>query len=158
MKSISRIKAIPMAALFAALYSILVLVLPQLSYEMVNVRIADALVGLVPIAGMPAVFGITLGVFIGNIPSPLGPIDLLSTLPTFLALLIVYALRRVSVFAGLVSYSVIIAVWVGYLLSYLFELPYLITFAYVLIGNAIATPGLGYILFKSMKRIMKGET
>ncbi|MBM5805872.1 MAG: QueT transporter family protein [Candidatus Verstraetearchaeota archaeon] len=150
----SRTRALAKTAVLAATYVALVLLLAPISFGAIQVRVADALVGLVPLLGMPGVAGITLGVFIGNIPSPLGPLDLLSTVPTFISCLIIMWLRRRSVLAGLISYSVILAAWVGYLLNYVFGLPFLITFAYLLVGIGFATAGLGYLLYRAMRRIL----
>ena len=120
---------------------------------MVQVRVADALTGLVPILGLPAVYGIALGVFIGNLYSPLGPIDLLSTLPSLLGLWMIYRLRRVSVVLGLLSYSLAVSLWVAFMLYYVVEAPYLIAFIYVFTGVTIASVGLGYPLYRYASKI-----
>jgi uncharacterized membrane protein len=147
-----RVRSLVLAALIAAIYVTLVLVLAPVSYLAIQVRIADALVGIVPLVGMPGVVGITIGVFIGNIASPLGPIDLISALPSFLGLLALLQLRKVSVMAGLLAYSFIVSPWVAFELSFILGVPYLLTFVYVAIGILIATAGLGYLLFKAAKR------
>ncbi|MHA1239056.1 MAG: QueT transporter family protein [Candidatus Odinarchaeia archaeon] len=131
----------------AATYAALMYFLAPISFMQIQVRVANALIGVVPLLGMPAVYGITLGVLIGNTLSPLGPIDLLSAIPSFIGLLIVYKLRKKSVLLGLTIYSLIISIWVAFMLNYVFNLPYLLTFAYVFIGVTIATVGLGYLLY-----------
>jgi uncharacterized membrane protein len=152
--TVNKTRSLVMAAIIAAAYVSLVVALAPISFGPIQVRVADALVGIVPLVGMPGVIGITIGVLIGNIPSPIGPLDLLSAIPTCIALLLIIKIRKVSVMAGLVAYSVILSAWVGLLLSYAFNLPYLITFCYLLIGIGFATGGLGYILYKIMKKVM----
>jgi uncharacterized membrane protein len=100
------------------------------------------------------VVGVTIGVLIGNIPSTLGPLDLLSAIPTFVALTIVVKLRDRSVMAGLTAYTAIVSAWVGYLLALVSQLPFAITFVYLFMGIGIATMGMGYLLYKAMKRVL----
>ena len=136
-----------------ALYASLVNVFAPISFQQIQVRVANALVGLVPLFGWPAIVGLTLGVFLGNMISPIGIIDLASALPSFVGLVVVHRLRRVSVLLGLQSYSTIISVWVAFMLNLVFRLPYLITFVYVFVGVSIATTGLGYLLYRSLSRL-----
>jgi tetrahydromethanopterin S-methyltransferase subunit E len=75
---------------------------------------------------------------------------MLSVIPTFFGCLTIYYLRKVSVLAGLTVYTVIISLWVAFLLQYVLGLPYLITFLYLLIGVGVVTIGLGYILYKTL--------
>ena len=115
-------------------------------------RVANALIGLVPLLGWAGIYGLALGVFLGNLSSPLGPIDLLSVLPSFAGLFAVYKLRHFSVILGLQIYSTLISIWVALMLYLVFNLPYFVTFIYVFIGITIATTGLGYLLYKSAIR------
>jgi len=144
-----RTRDITIMAILAALYATLVNVLYPISFMQVQVRVANALIGLVPIFGLPAVYGLTLGVLLGNLTSPLGWIDLISPIFSFMGLMIIYELREVSVLSGLLIYSLILSVWVSYMLWFVSGLPYILTFVYVLIGITIATTGLGYLLYKS---------
>jgi uncharacterized membrane protein len=141
------------AAVLAAAYAALVQVLHPISFLAIQVRVANALIGFVPLLGMPAVYGITIGVFLANLTSPLGPIDWFSFIPTFIGLMAVYKLRDVSVLAGLLIYSIILGAWVAFMLWYVLNLPYLLAFAYVTIGVAIATAGLGYVVYRAARGI-----
>lgn len=102
---------------------------------------------------MPAVYGLTLGVFLGNTVSPLGPIDLFSAVPSFIGLMIIHKLRKKSVLLGLSIYSLIISLWVALMLNKVLGQPYWITFVYVLIGVFIATVVLGYALYQALLRL-----
>lgn len=141
------------AIVLAAMYAVLVNVFHPISFTVIQVRIANALIGVVPLLGMPAVYGLTLGVFLANLTSPLGLIDWFSFIPSFIGLMIVYKLRKFSVFVGLIIYSVLLGAWVAFMLWYVFKAPYIITFVYVTIGIAIATAGLGYLVYKTLSKI-----
>jgi hypothetical protein len=91
-----------------------------------------------------------MGVFLGNLTSPLGFIDLISPVFSFIGLMIIYELRNESVLSGLLIYSMLLSVWVSFMLWYVFGLPYILSFLYVLIGITIATAGLGYLVYKSV--------
>jgi uncharacterized membrane protein len=144
-----------LAAFIAALYVGLIELFHPISFQAIQVRVANALIGTVPILGWPAIIGITLGVLIGNITSPLGLIDLISAIPTFIGLYIIYRLRSTSVLLGLTIYTVILSLWVGFMLWYVLNLPYIITVAYLLIGIGISTIFLGYVLYKALRRVIR---
>jgi uncharacterized membrane protein len=145
-------KTIALATVYAALYAALVVVLGPFSYGPVQVRIADAMVALVPIFGWAGILGQAVGVFISNIFSPLGWIDLLNTIPSFIMAVVIWKLRKRSVIAGTVLYSLVLAGTVGVMLSYVYGLPVIATYSYVLIGNLIASTLIGYPLYKAIKK------
>ena len=147
-------KNVSVAALLAAAYAAMVQVLHPISFLQFQVRVANALMGLVPLLGMPAVYGLTIGVFLANLASPLGWIDLLSPVPSFVGLLVIYKSRGVSVFLGLTAYSILLGAWVAFMLWYTVGLPYLITLLYVTVGIWIATAVLGYITYALAKRML----
>jgi uncharacterized membrane protein len=141
------------AIVLAAMYAVLVNVFHPISFMTIQVRVANALIGIVPLFGMPAVYGLTLGVFLANLTSPLGLVDWFSFIPSFIGLMIVYKLRKFSVFIGLVLYSILLGAWVAFMLWYIFGAPYIITFIYVTSGITIATAGLGYLVYKTLSKI-----
>lgn len=143
--------------MYAALYAALVIVLPGLSYGPIQVRIADSLVAVVPLLGLAGVLGHTLGVFVANLFSPAGPIDLLNTVPSFvMALIVYYVYKRTdndfTIIATCIAYSVVLGTTVGWMLSYLYGYPLLATIAYVILGNILASVLLGWPIFKLLKR------
>ncbi|MGB9728901.1 MAG: QueT transporter family protein [Thermoprotei archaeon] len=146
---------IALTSIIAALYVGLIEVFHPISFEAVQIRIANALIGTVPVLGWPAIVGITLGVFIGNITSPLGPIDLLSSIPSFVGCYIIYKLRNTSVLLGLTIYTLMLSFWVGFMLWYVLGLPYIITVTYLLIGIGISTIFLGYIVYKALRSVIR---
>ncbi len=155
-RSSRRSVLISTAAVYAAMYVVLALVFNPISYGAINLRVANVLIGLVPIIGWPAVLGQTLGVFIANQPAlgdPLGPIDLINVVPSFLFSFLLWKLRSKSVFLGLALYSVALGVTVSYALNYAFKLPLLVEIPQVTAGVFVATAVFGYLLFRSVKRL-----
>ena len=142
-----------LAIVYAALYAVLVVVLGPFSYGPVQVRVADAMVALVPVFGWGAILGHTVGVFIANIFSTAGLIDLLNTVPSFAMAVVIWKLRNKSVIVGTVLYSAVLAGTVGVMLSYLYDLPLLETYIYLFIGILIAATVIGYPLYKAIKKI-----
>ncbi len=135
----------------------LVIFLPGLSYGPLQVRLADALLAIVPLLGLTGVLGHTFGVFVANLFSPAGPIDLLNTIPSFMMAFIVYYVytktnNDFTVIASCTAYSTVLGITVGWMLSFLYGYPLLITIAYVILGNFIASVLLGWPLFKFLKR------
>ena len=144
--------------IYAALYAALVVVLGGFSYGPIQVRIADSLLAIVPLLGLPGVFGHALGVFIANLFSPVGLLDLVNTLPSFaMAFVVYYFYKRTrqdyTVIGTCIAYSAVLGVTVGWMLSYVYALPLLITIAYVAAGNIIASVLIGWPLFKILKRM-----
>jgi uncharacterized membrane protein len=144
--------------IYAALYATLVVVLGGFSYGPIQVRIADSLLAIIPLLGLSGVFGHTLGVFIANLFSPVGSLDLLNTLPSFaMAFVVYYVYKRTrqdyTVIGTCIAYSAVLGVTVGWMLSYVYALPLLLTMAYVAVGNIIASVLIGWPLFKILKRM-----
>jgi sorbitol-specific phosphotransferase system component IIBC len=143
------------AAVYAATYVALVLAFGQLSYGLVNIRVANVLVGLIPLIGWPAILGQALGVLLGNTVSTLGPIDLVNVLPSLAFSWVVWKLRKKSVFVGLTLYSLALAASVSYALSYVGFLtnPWYLGFAYVFAGIFAMTAVLGYVFYRAVDRL-----
>ena len=150
-------KDLAIIAIYAALYAALVVVLGAFSYGPIQIRVADSMVAAVPLLGIPGVLGHTLGVFIGNMFSSAGLIDLLNTIPSFAMSFVVYYIYKrtqndYTVIVTCIAYSAVIGTTVGWMLSYLYNLPLLPTIAYVVIGNIIASVLIGWPLFKALKK------
>jgi uncharacterized membrane protein len=151
-------KDLALMAIYAALYAALVVELGGISYGIINFRIADAMVAAVPLLGMAGVLGHTLGVFVSNIPSPLGLIDLLNTIPSFAMSFVIYYVYKktrndYTVIATCTAYSFVLGITVGAMLSPITQIPLLLSILYVALGNTVATVLIGWPLFKMLKRI-----
>jgi len=147
-----RTRDVSLAAVYAALYAVLTVGLGPFSYLAIQVRISDAMVGLVPLLGWPAVIGHTIGVAVSNSFSPAGFLDLLNTIPSFVMAYVVMKLKggNVRVITGLLSYTVVLSATVSWMLSYLYGLPPLETYVYVFIGIFISTVLIGFALYKTI--------
>lgn len=153
----NRTKKLALISIYAALYAALVIFLPGLSYGPLQVRIADAMLAVVPLLGIAGVLGHTLGVFVANLFSPAGPIDLLNTIPSFvMAFVIYYVYKRTNndytIIGTCIAYSAVLGTTVGWMLSYLFGYPLIATIGYVALGNTIASVLIGWPVFKALKR------
>jgi uncharacterized membrane protein len=150
-------KEVTIIALYAAVYAVLVNSIPGLSFGPLNLRVADAMLGAVPLLGIAGVLGHTLGVFVGNLPSPLGVIDLLNTIPSFaMAFVVYYVYKRTkndySVIVTSIAYSAVLGVTVGWMLSAPFNIPLPLSILYVFAGNVVITTLVGWPTFKLLKK------
>ncbi len=157
MRTTNQAKKIAFVAMYAALYAALVVVLGAISYGPVNLRIADAMLAVVPLIGFAGVLGHTLGVFVANIFSTVGVIDLLNTIPSFVMSFVVYYVYKrtqndYSILATCIAYSLVLGTTVGWMLSAVYGLPLLATIVYVMIGNIIVTTVIGWPIFKILKK------
>jgi hypothetical protein len=140
-----------LVGMFSGVYAVATIALGTASYGLpFNLRLSNILIGVVPIVGWPAVFGIALGVFLGNIVSPFGPIDLISSIFSLIGLGAIQLLRKKSVLAGLAIYSVTLSLWVNFELFLVYHLPYFPTFYFTLAGISFVVVLLCYITYRAL--------
>ena len=146
-------RSITFSAMIAAIYAVLTIALPVLSYGAGSgweCRISEALTVL-PILFPESIPGLTIGCLIANLLSPVGPLDVIfGTIATLLAAIGTYLLRSTPVLAALCpvfSNTIII----GTLLSYTYHLPLLFTMLQVGIGE-LAAVLVGLLLVTVLKR------
>jgi len=153
---------IAMAAIIAALYFTITIVLQPISFLAIQVRVSGALILLLPLFPEATLFGVSIGVFFANMISPLGAVDLISAPVTLVAMLPLYLFCKkgkktdTMVIVGGVIKCIVIAAWVSLLLFWVFGIPFVINFPLVLIGDAIAVIGIGFPLFKVLHRYLPG--
>lgn len=159
-----RSRNVALAAALAALYAAGVYFFAPISFQVVQVRIADALLPLSIIFGPPAVVGLGLGVFLGNFASPfsLGPIDIVggtiaNLLATAMAWYICKRKFRGSWVAGTIAEILVITLIVGSYLSYLLATPWYLSWLYVGIGETVAVGIGGYALLRAVSRVTRGR-
>ncbi len=145
-------KGLAFAAVYASVYYVVSTFLGPLSFSVLNFRLSDSLLALVPVVGMPAVVGHTIGVFVTNIFSPLGPLDLANTIPSFVCSWLIFRLRNLSVLLGLSIYTIVLGLTVSLLISYVTNIPFLFAFASVTAGIGIVVIGAGYIIYRAILR------
>ena len=146
-----------LAALFAALYAVGVTVLAPISFQVYQVRIADILLPLSILFGYPAIIGLTLGTFVGNLSSPFGVVDIVggavaNLVATFVAWQIGKRRFRGGWFAGTVAEVLVIMFVVGTYLSFLLQIPIWLSWVGVLVGEVIAVNIGGYLLLIAVHR------
>ena len=125
-------------AMIAALYTALCLVFAPISYGPVQVRLAEVLC-LLPVLGVDAIFGVTVGCFLSPIDAVFG------TLATFLAALATYKLRSVRTFGLPILSSLMPVIFNGLIIGAE------ITFFFM------GTPASWAIFFMNMLTVAAGE-
>ena len=116
-------KEISLIAVIAALYAAMVIVLAPISFGPVQLRLADVLIPLAAILGLPAVYGVTLGAFVANAYWFMSPIDVVfGALANLVAGYIIYRYKDNLVPASAIA-SVVIGIMVGGYLWMLFPPP-----------------------------------
>lgn len=140
---------------FAALYTVGVLVLAPISFQVFQVRIADALLPLAILFGWPAILGLSLGAFVANIFGGLGPVDIVGG--SIANLIAGYVAWRVAAGGGMWRVLVaiglqilIVTAVVGTYLSYILALPLGIAWFGVLLGSIVAVGFLGSLLLRAL--------
>ena len=133
-------KEITQAAILAALYVAIGLVIPFISFGAIQCRVSDALYPLIAVLGTPALIGLTLGHFIYNIYGfaagfALGPLDILLSPIIFLVAKIAiwkWGYRAVPI------HVVAVALWVPYLVCMMVP-----TVPWVAYWSVVGTVGVG---------------
>lgn len=154
-------REVTLAAVVAALYAALVIILAPISFGPIQLRVADCLMPLAALLGWPAILGVSLGAFIGNayFMSFTGPIDVVfGALANLVAATLIFRLRRrlmTACLAGSVAIGVIVG---GYLWIYFpppeilgLNLPaWLGMIVSVSLSSVVAVSVIGYLLVKSL--------
>ena len=100
-------------AIIAAIYIVLTVFLPFISYTNIQFRISEALLILV-LFKRSAIPGLILGCFIANLFSSLGMPDLIfGTLGTIIAVFFIYKLREKNIFSALLPGVIANGILVG---------------------------------------------
>ena len=141
------------AAVIAAIYALLTIVLAPISYGAVQVRISEALTVL-PFFTPAAVPGLFVGCIAANIMSPYGLADLIfGSAASLIGAIGSYLLRKKPLLvplAPVISNGII----VGAMLYYVYEvpLPLIVQMLYVALGDVVACYAIGYPLMKYLNK------
>lgn len=145
-----QILLITRGAIIAALYVVLVLVFQPISFGPVQFRVAEALTVL-PFLMIEAVPGLFIGCLIANIFGGLGLLDVfLGSAATLAAALLTYYMPNKLLAAG--APVVVNGLIVGAYLSFLTDMPMLLSVLYVALGEAMACYALGLPLLNLLTR------
>ena len=158
------------ASAIAALYAVLVALLPATSIPIIQVRAADVLMPLSIIFGWPAVLGVTIGAGLGNMvgDSILGitgasiGIDVIGgSLANLVAATLAWKIgsrnwtlggRRAGWLLAANTETIVIALIVGTYLGYLFGEPYWFSILGILAGSLVAISIGGYTVLRILGR------
>ena len=109
-------REISLIAIIAALYAAIVILLAPISFGPIQLRVADALIPLAALFGLPAVYGVSLGALVANAYWFLSPIDIvLGAVANLIAGYIIYRYKNKLVSASLAASLVIGLIVGGYL-------------------------------------------
>lgn len=135
-----------LAASFAALYAVAVVLLAPISYGIIQLRLADALIPLSMVFGLPVVYGVALGNIVANLYGGYGPIDVVfGTLANLLGSYAAFRLRS-KPFLGCLAATVAVSLIVGGYLWILVGVPMEISLLGLFAGSFTAIAMLGYLL------------
>jgi uncharacterized membrane protein len=154
-------KSIMLTAAFAALYAVLVFIFAGISYGMVQVRIADALIPLSIVLGWPVVLGVAIGCAIANIATPLPSVATdvtLGSVANFIASLLAWRISRwksgrVGELFGCLAATLTVTLIVGTYLAAITAMNYWIWWIGVGIGSIISITVVGFILVTVLRTL-----
>ena len=150
-------KKLAVVTVFAALYAVGVVFLAPISFGIVQVRVADAMLPLSMIFGLPGALGLSLGCLVSNVFGGLGIVDIVggaaaNLVACTLAWYIGRKGRGTQRFLGTVAETVAVALIVGGYLSLLLQVPLEISLLGVLIGEMIAVNLIGFPIEEAIRR------
>ncbi|MEM1544894.1 MAG: QueT transporter family protein [Candidatus Methanomethylicia archaeon] len=151
-------REIAYTGVFAGLYAVIVTSLAPISFGVYQVRIADALLPLSMMFGMPVAIGTCIGCLAANFYGGLGVIDIIGgSAANLIACTVAYHICRGSLtrkrrILGCFAETVIITFIVGGYLSLIFNIPIEIGLISIFIGSFIAINILGYLLLEALLR------
>jgi uncharacterized membrane protein len=148
---------ISIIVIFSALYAVGVIFLAPISYSFFQVRIADALLPLSMIFGIPSAIGFSLGCVVSNVYGGLGIVDIVGgTIANFIACTLAWYVARKKGFGrrliGSIIQTIIITAIVGGYLWIIFEVPIEFSIAGVFVGSLIAINILGFTVQEIIRR------
>jgi uncharacterized membrane protein len=158
-----KVKDLALASLFAALYAVLVISLAVISFQLVQVRLADALIPLSIVFGWPVVAGVTIGTLISNVVSPMPSVIIdvtLGSIANLIASFLAWKIGRlkrgnslVNEFLGCSVATIVITFVVGTYLAIITQMELWIWWLGIGVGSVISINALGYILIQVIKRL-----
>ena len=141
------------AAVIAAIYGVLTIVLMPISYGFMQIRVSEALTVL-PFFTPAAIPELFIGCLVANILGPNGLLDIiLGSGASLIAALLSYYLRKRPILVPLPP-VVVNALVIGPMLKYVYALPIplIACILWVGLGQLIACYGIGYPLLTYLKK------
>ena len=150
-------KKLAIMAVFASLYAVIVIELAFISFGAYQVRVADAMLPLSMIFGLPSAVGLSLGCMVSNVYGGLGVIDIFGGAAANLVACVLawYIGRkggRIRRFVATLVQTAAISLIVGVYLSPLLNIPVTLSIFGILIGETIAISLIGFPLQEALRR------
>ncbi|MBN1682981.1 QueT transporter family protein [Candidatus Bathyarchaeota archaeon] len=156
------VREISLVAIIAALYAALVIILVPISFGPIQLRIADCLIPFSAVFGWPAIIGVTIGAFIGNMYFFLSPIDLFfGASANLLAAFLIFSWRKNLLLSCVIGSLIIGSIVGGYLWLFfpppdIFGITLPMWAAMIIsitLSSLIVIVVIGYVLVKTLKSI-----
>ncbi|MEM2912602.1 MAG: QueT transporter family protein [Candidatus Bathyarchaeia archaeon] len=151
-------------ATVAALYTVLVWALAGISFQLVQVRVADALIPLSMVFGWPVILGVTMGCVVANVatPMPSGWADItLGSIANFVASLLALKIGNwkltndtISEFLGCITATAAVTFIVGTYLAIITEMELWVWWLGIGVGSIVSITVLGFALVKMIKKVL----
>jgi uncharacterized membrane protein len=146
-----------LVAFFAALYAVGVVVLAPISFGIYQVRLADALLPLSMLFGLPCAVGLSLGAVLANVYGGLGVVDVVGgAVANLLACSVAwYVARRKRFLYRLLGCSLetlVVTLVVGGYLAVLFNVPVEYGLVGVFVGSVVAINVVGFSIEEAIHR------
>ena len=147
---------VTIGASIGTIYALLSVMLGELSYSWIQVRVSEALTPLPFLMGFPAVAGLTIGCVLANWFSPVGLPDmvfgpLLTLAAAFLSWRLNFGKRVIAcIYPVLVN-----AFGVSAYIHSFYGVPYILSVATISVGEFIAVFLIGYPLLMSIEKAIK---
>jgi len=147
---VNKSRKIAIAAILGSLYAVTVITLAPVSFGIWQVRLADALLPLSMIFGLPSALGFGLGCLVANVYGGLGIVDLVGgSLANVVGCSLAWYIgrkNRFSRFLGTVVMTTTITAIVGGYLSILYDVPLEYGLIGVLVGSMISINLIGFTI------------
>jgi uncharacterized membrane protein len=151
---VAKARSSAIVSAIAAAYAVSTVMLGTFGYSWLQIRISEALTPLPYIFGVPAILGLTIGVVISNIFSPVGLPDLIfGPLLTLTAAILTYRFNFGKRLVACIYPVVINAFGVSAYVSAFYKVPYEITVLTIGFGETIAAIVVGYPLLRAVERL-----
>jgi len=146
---------VALTAIMATVYPIVTVMLGDLAFAWIQVRISDALVPLSAVLGWPAIIGVTLGCVVANFFSPIGLIDyVVGPLSNLVASYIAYKVGRNKHLACLLSATVVTMMVAPYISAF-YGVSLVLCIGIVFVGEFIACYVIGLPVLIAIDRVMR---
>jgi len=154
---INNSKKIALIAIFSALHASSVIVFAPISFDIYQIRLADALLPLSMIFGIPGALGFGLGALLSNLYGTLGLLDIIGgATANLLACIIAYYFAKkggiIYRFVGSILETIIVTIIVGGYLSVIFDVPIELSLLGVLGGSIVAINFVGFPLQEAIRK------